>query len=557
MLATLKIENIAIIEKASIEFTEQLNCLSGETGTGKSIIIDSINAILGEKTSRELIRTDAQSAKVTALFHDVSQDIIDIINAYDLPLEPDNSILIQRILRRDGKNVCRINGELITVSMLKKIGLLLINIHGQADNQDLMSQEKHIKYIDQLAHNKEIKNEFSEIFSKIIEIESSLKKLTVSEAEKASKIDLLNFQINELKEANIRAGEVKELNERKQLILNSQKIIHALNEAYSALNGNEGNLGANALIASATDNIAYACEYLPELVPLSEFLSEVGLNLNEYVSDLNSYLYSFSFNPSELNEIEERLDDIYKLSKKYGKTEKDMLEYLSIAEQELEKIVLSDEYIRKLNNKLIEIKKDASLKAEKLSETRKAASKQFEQQVIRELSFLDMPNVSFSVVQRTIPMSENGIDKIDFLLSANKGESLKPLAKTASGGELSRIMLAIKSVLADKDKIETLIFDEIDSGVSGRAASKVALKLKQAASHRQVICVTHLAQIAAVANNHLLINKKVKGEKTYTDIVQLDFEGRKHELARIIGGLSVTELQLKNAEEMLLNNKEI
>lgn len=558
MLANLKIENIAIIEYASIDFYSNFNCMTGETGAGKSIIIDSINAVLGEKTSRELIRTGESKATVSALFTDISQRTIDILSDLGIENEDDNSLLISRVLTKDGRNACKINGTSVTVSMLKKIGFSLINIHGQSDNQELMSPEVHYKFIDAVASNSNLYNNFINKFTHYTELKSEIDKLTIDDAKKARQIDLLTYQIDELEKANIIIGEKDELLKKRKIINNSQKLSMALNEAYSSLSDGDDYNGALSMLFNASRALSTASEYLPETSEIAESMNDIAYTVESYMSDINSFMEDMNFDERELTDIEERLDVIYRLSKKYGETEEDMLNFLDKAKEELHNITYSDELLNKLNTELKIAEKEALDCAEKLSESRKSAAKIFSEKIQNELSFLDMPETKFSVNFTPVKMNENGIDDIEFLISANRGEEPKPLAKIASGGELSRIMLAIKSVLADKDDTDTLIFDEIDAGVSGRAAGKIALKLNDVSKHRQVICITHLPSIAAYADHHALISKSVKGEKTYTSVTELDYDGRVAEIARIIGGNEKDKIHLESAQQLLkeaLDNK--
>ena len=551
MLTNLKIENIAIIESASIDFDANFNCMTGETGAGKSIIIDSINAILGEKTSRELIRTGESKATVSAFFVDISEHTKKILSEFDIECEADDTLLISRLMTKDGRNVCKINGVTVTVSMLKKIGFSLINIHGQSDNQELMSPELHYTFIDAVADNSSLLEDYAEKFAEYNRIRSEINRLTVDDAKKARQIDLLTYQIDELEKASITVGEKDELLARRKMINNSQKLLSSLNEAYSALAGGDDFNGAASMLFDAARSLSAVAEFLPEVNQMAESVNDIAYTIDSYVSDINSYSEDMNFDERELADIEERLDVIYRLSKKYGETEEEMLIFLDKAREELHNITYSDELLAELNVKLDKVRKSTEKAAEILSESRRKASESFAVNIQNELAFLDMPNTVFSVSFEKTDFTETGIDSIEFLISANKGEEPKPLAKIASGGELSRIMLAIKSVLADKDDTDTLIFDEIDAGVSGRAAGKIALKLNDVSKHRQVICITHLPSIAAFADHHSLISKAVKGEKTYTSVTRLDNNGRIAEIARIIGGNENDEIHLESARRLL------
>lgn len=551
MLSNLKIENIAIIEHASIDFADKFNCLTGETGAGKSIIIDSINAILGEKTSRELIRTGETKANVSAFFTDISPVTQNLLSDLGIPCEEDNSLLISRLIQKDGRNVCKVNGSNVTVSMLKNIGLSLINIHGQSDNQEIMSSESHYTFIDAVADNSSLLENYQQSYTNLLEIRDKIRKLTVDDAMKARQIDLLTYQIDELTKADIKIGEKDSLIERRTVMNNSQKLISALNEAYFAINGGDDFNGAASMLFDAARALADVSQYLPDVNDMAESVNDIAYTVESYVSDISNFMDNAQYDERELADIEERLDIIYRMSKKYGETEEEMLNFLDKATQELHNITYSDELLEQLNIELLERERVTAEKARTLSESRKKAAKFFAERIQTELSFLDMPETVFSVSFNEVSFTETGIDDIEFLISANRGEEPKPLAKIASGGELSRIMLAIKSVLADKDDTDTLIFDEIDSGVSGRAAGKIALKLNDVSKHRQVICITHLPSIAAFADNHMLISKAVKNDKTFTSVTPLDEKGRVAEIARIIGGNENNEIHLSSAKQLL------
>lgn len=554
MLATLNIRNIAVIEKAAIDFSDGFICLTGETGAGKSIIIDSINAVMGEKTSRELIRTGADTAMVSALFTNISKDTAYLLSELGLPTEDDGSLLLQRTIKKDGGNVCKINGAAATLSMLRSISATLIAVHGQADSRELMAADNHIKYIDRLACHDELINNYSEVYNKIRSLKKEAEKISLDESEKARRMDILSFQVNELKQANIREGEMDELKAQRDLCLNSQTIIEQLSAAYELLSGSEYIRGAADLSSEAASRVELAANNAQDLAKTAELVREASITLSECASDINSFLSSLNFDGAYLDRIEERLVELYRLSRKYGETEGEMLKFLHNAEKELQDIELSEERLNNIIAELNILKGELIAAAEKLSESRKKTAETFAKRIKEQLEFLDMPYVQFKVDFTKSDYKADGADKVEFLLSANPGEEPKPLVKTASGGELSRIMLAIKCVLADADTIGTLIFDEIDTGVSGRAAGKVAIKLKETAQSRQVICVTHLSQLAAMADCHLLIEKSVSDNTTSTTVRNLDFEGRKYELARINGGMEITPALLQSAEEMLINS---
>ncbi len=549
MLTSLKIENVAIIESAAIEFGCGLNVLTGETGAGKSIVIDSINAILGERTSREIIRTGAQSAKVYAVFEDVNENVKAFLDENGIDCE-DGVLIINRTLNRDGKNICRLNGAPVTVSMLRELGGELIDIHGQHDSQSLLSPEKHCGFVDGFAENSGLISDYREKYRRLCEIRNSLKKLTTDESSKSQRIDFLTYQIDELEKSDITPGERDELKARKALINNSQKVMESLNTAYMALKADGAGID---MISNAETEIANASEYMDSLGEASEKITDIRYELDDIAELVRDAMSEIEYDPSELDDIEERLDLLYRLSKKYGETEEEMLEYLAKAREELESISFSEEKVRELQKQEKTALVEAEAAADRLTESRKTAGEKLSRAICSELEFLDMPNVRFVVKLEDIGLTENGRDGMEFLISANVGEEPKPLAKIASGGELSRIMLAIKNVLAETDGVDTMIFDEIDTGVSGRAAQKIAMKLRSASKGRQVICVTHLAQIAAQGDVHLYISKSVSDGKTYTNIKSLIEEERVSEIARIMGGMEITQLQLESAREMLGN----
>lgn len=552
MLTSLQIENIAVIEKAEITFDKGLNVLTGETGAGKSIIIDSINAVLGERTTRELVRTGAPFAKVSALFFGLSHAAEQVLKSLDLEPEEDGSLLIQRSISSDGRSACRINGQTATVSMLRQLGGELINIHGQHDSQSLLSSEKHIGFIDALAQGEALLEEYHGLYAAYVKIRRALNELQMDEEEKLRKIDLLRFQIDELEAANLQIGERETLTQERTRCLNAEKILQSLRLAYDAINGTEESLGASQLLTNAAAGLQDAARYYGAIESTAQEMLDLSYNLESYADEIRNAFDTLSYDPGDLEQIEERLDLLYKLSRKYGETEEEMLAYLEKARAELDEITFSEERMQKLDEERREIVRKIKALAATLSNVRRQAGERFSRQVEAELSYLDMPHVRFIVRHEQVKPGPNGADEIEFLISANPGEPPRPLAKIASGGELSRIMLAIKNVLSGSDEIGTLIFDEIDTGVSGRAAQKIALKLKQVSAGRQVICVTHLAQIAAQADCHLLIQKTVRDDQTYTQVDALDFEGRKRELARIMGGMDeITPLQLQSAEELL------
>ena len=549
MLAQLFIRNIAVIEKASIDLEKGFTVLTGETGAGKSIIIDAIHAVLGERTSKELVRTGTDSASVSALFTGLDEDTLSLLDQLSLPREEDGSLLIQRDIRLEGRSTCKINGAPATVSMLKQLGPRLVTIHGQHESYELLSPEVHMEYLDSFAGLESMLAEYQAAYRTLRETQRQLEALQTDEGEKARLSDLLHYQIDEIEAANVRVGEREELEAQRELIRNSEKIASALELLRGLLSGDEESEGLLAGISQAAAQAGRVAAYLPELAEASQKLQEAGYLLEDVDAILHGT--AVDFDPALQESIEERLDLLYKLGLKYGGSEEKILEYLEDCRIRLHQIEFSDEERERLEAQY-ETKKAAAIAlAKELSEQRKAASKQFISQVKGELAFLNMPGIAFETEIQRVPLYHMGCDKLQFLVSANKGEPPKPMSKIASGGELSRIMLAIKTVLSGKDKVDTLIFDEVDTGISGAAANKVGQKLKQVSQNRQVLCITHLAQIAALADHHFLISKHVEGERTYTQVQGLDFEGRKREVARIIGGDQVTDLQLEMAGEML------
>lgn len=549
MLAQLFIRNIAVIEKASIDLEKGFTVLTGETGAGKSIIIDAIHAVLGERTSKELVRTGTDSASVSALFTGLDEDTLSLLDQLSLPREEDGSLLIQRDIRLEGRSTCKINGAPATVSMLKQLGPRLVTIHGQHESYELLSPEVHMEYLDSFAGLESLLAEYQAAYRTLRETQRQLEALQTDEGEKARLSDLLHYQIDEIEAANVRVGEREELEAQRELIRNSEKIASALELLRGLLSGDEESEGLLAGISQAAAQAGRVAAYLPELAEASQKLQEAGYLLEDVDAILHGT--AVDFDPALQESIEERLDLLYKLGLKYGGSEEKILEYLEDCHTRLHQIEFSDEERERLEAQYETQKAAAIALAKELSEQRKAASKQFISQVKGELAFLNMPGIAFETEIQRVPLYHMGCDKLQFLVSANKGEPPKPMSKIASGGELSRIMLAIKTVLSGKDKVDTLIFDEVDTGISGAAANKVGQKLKQVSQNRQVLCITHLAQIAALADHHFLISKHVEGERTYTQVQGLDFEGRKREVARIIGGDQVTDLQLEMAGEML------
>lgn len=553
MLKTLVIENIAVIKKAQIEFTSGLNVLTGETGAGKSIVVDSINAILGERTSRELVRAGSDNAFVNAYFEDINDDVKLKLNEYDIPIEEDGTLLLSRKISAGGKSVCRVNGLPVTVGILKDIGTHLVNIHGQHDSQALLNPDFHYKFVDAYADCDELLAEYKDSFKSFLNIRRQLKSLTSDADERDKQSEILDYQIKELRDADIKVGEWEELKHRKSVILNSQAILNALNTLLGAVNGDDENQGIQSVLMSSDKEITALIDADSQLKPIKEKLDSAE-DLLESIKDLISdKMESLDFQPDELDKIEERLDILYTFSNKYGETEQDMLYYLADAERKRALFDNSEQDLERLNAEYDSSLEKTQNLALKLSEVRRKAAEKLGEEICSQLEFLDMPGVKFVTQFSKGNLSSTGVDKIEFLIRTNPGEEPKPLAKIASGGELSRIMLAIKSIIAKSDSIATLIFDEIDTGVSGKASRKIGLKLKEVGENAQVICVTHSAQIASAADSHFLIKKEYTDNAAFTQIMPLDFEGRKYELARIMGGLNVTESLLKSAEEMLDN----
>lgn len=553
MLIGLKIENIAVIESAELEFDSGLNVMTGETGAGKSIVIDSINAVLGERTSRELIRSGAENAKVYATFADINAETEKLLDEMGIEKMPDKTLVLSRSLNSSGRNVCRINGCPSTVSALKEIGAGLINIHGQHDSQALLSPDKHCGFIDSLAENEALRNEYRSVFTNLVSVKKELEKLYDTRDEKAARLDYLNFQIDEITNANVREGEREELSKEKELLQNSGRVIKALEKAYAALSDENGILAG---VEDCANELETAAKYYDNAQSSAKGIRAISYELSEFSAEVRSLVDGFDYDPARLTEINERLDFLYRLSMKYGATEAKILETLEKAVAERNEIEVSDERITELEEKLYALSDEIKILSAKLTDSRMTAAKKFEKEVKSELEFLDMPKVTFVVDRKATALTSKGADAIEFLISANPGQEPRPIAKIASGGELSRIMLAIKNVLSDKDNIQTLIFDEIDTGVSGSAAEKIALKLSEVSKGRQVICVTHLARIAAQADRHMKIMKSVDEDKTFTEIKALDFDGRAAEIARITAGGNITSLQLETAKEMLINAKE-
>lgn len=550
MLTGLKIENIAVIESAELEFDSGLNVLTGETGAGKSIIIDSINAVLGERTSRELIRTGTESARVFASFADAGKAVEAVLERNDIEPQPDGTLVLSRSLSASGRNSCRVNGCPVTVSVLREIGSNLINIHGQHDGQALLMPERHCGFIDSLAENSALRAEYKAVFTQLVAVKRKLDSLYDSRDEKEANRSFLDFQINELTAADVHIGEREALNKEKELLLNGSKVIKALGGAYAALGGESGvAVGAEECAAL----LESAAKFYPEAEEAAKTMRGLAYELADCAAGVRDLAEGFEYNPERLSQIDERLDALYRISMKYGAREEDILAKLESIKKERAEIEISGELIAELEQELYALSDKIKILSARLTESRMKAAAEFEKRVAEELEFLDMPKVRFVVDRKPTALTSKGADSVEFLISANPGQEPRPIAKTASGGELSRIMLAIKNVLSDKDDVGTLIFDEIDTGVSGSAAEKIALKLSQVSRGRQVICVTHLARIAAQADRHMKIEKTVHDGGTFTRVSPLSFDERAAEIARITAGGSVTALQIETAKEMLVN----
>lgn len=551
MLTSLKIENVAVIEKAEILFSSGLNILTGETGAGKSIIIDSINAILGERTSRELIRDGADKAKVTAFFENVSDSVTNKLKEYEIEAEDDGALLITRVITSDGRSSCKINGSAVTVTMLKNIGRELITICGQHDSQHLLIKERHLDFIDALAHCEEYIESYSETFSEIKQITRKLKKLMSDDGDKARRLEFLKFQIDELTNAKIVPGEKEKLNTIKKKMQNKEKLMSTISRCSSLLNGDGNTAGIISLLYDLGDGLNELSSFDAQFVDYYEKVNDIRYTLDDCAGEISSMLDDFTDEDNDIDAVEQRLDTLYRLSKKYGETEEEMLSFLDRITEEYDSIAFSDEIKERLQCEYDELSEELFKRGCYLSDCRKQTAIDFENKVTEDLHYLDMPSAEFTVNFSDAPATRTGIDDVEFLFSANEGQAPKPLLKIASGGELSRVMLAIRCALSDSDEVSTMVFDEIDTGVSGRAANKIAYKLHELSKSKQVLCVTHLAQIAAYADNHLYIEKTTHTGSTYTKVESLDYDRRVSELARIIGGDIVTKTTLDSARELI------
>lgn len=549
MLKFLHIENIAVIERSDIEFTGGFNVLTGETGAGKSIVIDSINAVLGERTSKDLIRAGCDSAEVSALFGDLSDKTVNALKEFDIEPDEDGNVLITRKLSLNGKGLIKINGKPNTASVLKEFAPFLINIHGQHDNQALLDPKRHCDFIDAVASNEDLIEEYYAEFKNLNSIRRELQSFETDEDEKQHKTDLLKYQINEIETADIKIGEIDNLKEKLSVAENLESIFKSLNFISSCFEGDDDTDGAITLLENAVKQLSgieekQFNEDYQRLTDAVSIVRDVSANVRNYLETTNI---------DELNSdyINNRLDYLHKLMLKYGNSEEEILKFLDNAKKELDNIVFSDKRHEELSLLLDESTDKLIKLGEKLTLSRKKAAKTFSENVCSVLEYLNMPSVKFVVDMKQGRYTKRGCDEVEFMISANQGETVKPLQKIASGGELSRIMLSIKSSLIDKDSVDTMIFDEIDTGISGYAADKVGNQLKKVSDNRQVICVTHLAQIAAGADNHLLIEKSTQSGRTFTKVETLGYEERIKEIARIMSGTEITDNLYNSAKELL------
>ncbi len=547
MLSLLHIENIAVIESADISFDQGFNVLTGETGAGKSIVIDAISAILGERAYRDMIRTGTSKASVRAVFTGVPE----LGWFRDNGVEYDPETVIQREIHLDGKNVCRVNGSLVSVTILRKLGIQLINIHGQHDSASLFDEDNHLTFLDAFGDNASLRAEYAQRYEAVAKLRREIDRMTMDEGEKLRRMETLKYQIAEIEKANLEPGEDETLEERRKILQNAEKLSNGMETAVECLYGGDEADGAAGLLAQAEYALARLARFSDSFSAMHERVADLMYQVQDVAEEVRDARDDLSYSADELEQIESRLDVIHKLRRKYGVTCKDILAYLDKAKKELDDIEFADDHLERLKKNLKKAEKSAWEAAKILRENRKETAQYMSRRILTELAQLDMPRVQFQCEFTEMDLSPNGADTVAFFMSANAGEALKPMSKVASGGELARIMLAMKNVLAEKDQVNTLIFDEVDTGVSGRAAQKVAEKLRSVAEHKQVLCVTHLPQLAALANTHLLIAKSERDGRTYTSVTPLDLEGRKRELARIIGGTNITETTLRSAEEML------
>lgn len=549
MLELLHIENIAIIEAADIEFAPGFNALTGETGAGKSIVIDSLSAVLGQRTSRELIRTGAEKAFVSAAFSGMAPELTEELG---IQPEADGTLLLQREIQTDGKNVCRVNGRPVTVGQLRALGARLLNIHGQHDGQQLLDEEQHIVYLDSFGRVESLINTYAEKYKHFTDIRRQIGALQMDEAEKARRVDTLQYQIEELRRAKLKPGEEEELTARRGMLRNAEKFLGAVAGADYALNGDDSGGGALSALRQAQDALGGVRHLDDAFGQLYERLGEAYSEVYDIAATVEDKRGELDVSPGELDRVESRMDLLYRLKKKYGATVEDMLDYQARCEAELAQIEDAGDTLARLEQALSKAEKEARQAAQALSDARKAAAEQLTAQILAELQQLDMGKIRFAVDFAEKPLDSDGMDTVRFLMSANVGEELRPIHKIASGGELARIMLAMKNVLSEQDHVGTMVFDEVDTGVSGRAAQKVAEKMARISRRKQVLCVTHLPQLAAMADTHFSVEKGERGGRTYTEVRRLDREQRRRELARLTGGSHVSQTMLDGAEELLV-----
>ena len=549
MLELLHIENIAIIEAADIEFAPGFNALTGETGAGKSIVIDSLSAVLGQRTSRELIRTGAEKAFVSAAF---SGTVPELTETLGIQPEADGTLLLQREIQTDGKNVCRVNGRPVTVGQLRALGARLLNIHGQHDGQQLLDEEQHIVYLDSFGRVETLAITYAEKYKDFTDIRRQIGALQMDEAEKARRVDTLQYQIEELRRAKLTPGEEEELTARRGMLRNAEKFLDAVAGADYALNGDDSGGGALSALRHAQDALGGVRHLDDAFGQLYERLGEAYSEVYDIAATVEDKRGELDVSPGELDRVESRMDLLYRLKKKYGATVEDMLDYQARCEAELAQIEDAGDTLARLEQALSKAEKEARQAAQALSDARKAAADRLTSQILAELQQLDMGKIRFAVDFAEKPLDSDGMDTVRFLMSANVGEELRPIHKIASGGELARIMLAMKNVLSEQDHVGTMVFDEVDTGVSGRAAQKVAEKMARISRRKQVLCVTHLPQLAAMADTHFSVEKGERGGRTYTEVRRLDREQRRRELARLTGGSHVSQTMLDGAEELLV-----
>ena len=549
MLSSLQIENVAVIQKAEVHFKPGLNVLTGETGAGKSILIDSINAILGNRTSKDLVRTGASKAVIRAAFEQVPDAVLNSLEKAGY--ERSDALMLSREITAEGKSTCRINGMPATASVLRELCGGLININGQHDSVGLLNPARHLGILDDYAQNDAEFQEYYVLYRELVRIKRELDAMITDEAEKQRKIDLLSYQVQEIEDAGLTAGEEQTLESRRKILANASAIRDKIAQSYALLSGDDESSGAVDLLGEASHAIDTAAQLDDALAAASSQLLDLYYNAKDVAADLIGRLDSYDTNDAELDEIEQRLDLIYKLKRKYGDTVEDVIKFGQNAREELERIQSSQERHDHLQAEKRRLYTLAREKAEALTQTRLHAFEALNKRISGTLDFLNMPGVRMTLRHTRGPLASHGQDSIEFYISTNPGEAPKPLAKIASGGELSRITLAIKNAMADKDAVPTVIYDEIDSGVSGKAAGRIGEVLRQSAQGHQILCITHTAQIAALADCHLLIQKNVANDRTYTEIHPLDEEGRVEALARLISGDHITELSRANAREML------